>query len=161
MKDLAQLAGFMGAHGIWCVEDGQPLIPMLAYIDESGKRVLQRFATGFLEDGAAQARAALKKGVPGARCALTVIDGYIPLEGGKCDALFIEAKVFGEGKVAFSLALPYRNALNEGGFAIHRPKFLTLPDGGAVEEIGGWFFEGVAQHEKGAELWNRCLDESR
>ncbi len=34
MHNSARLAGFFAAHAIWCVSDGGPLIPMVAYDSE-------------------------------------------------------------------------------------------------------------------------------
>jgi hypothetical protein len=58
--------------------------------------------------------------------------------------------------------LPYRHASGEGGFAVHRPKFLSYagtpePPFGAIGEA---FFRGVEGHERGAEVWEAHLDES-
>ena len=42
MITASHLAGFFGAHAIWCISDGETLIPMLGYTDENDKRILNR-----------------------------------------------------------------------------------------------------------------------
>ena len=162
LDDLAFLAGFIAAHALWCVEDGEALCPMLASIDAKGRREIQRFEADRMEEACAAAHAALDHGVPGAVMGVAVTDGYISLVGGKTDSLLVIGRHFKHPEITFKLAIPYRNAKDPAGFAVHRPKFLEVPDAlSAPERIGKAFFEGVSAHEKGSALWDASLDESR
>ena len=38
MEKLAELMGFFAAHAIWCVADGETLIPIFAYEQNGGKQ---------------------------------------------------------------------------------------------------------------------------
>jgi hypothetical protein len=49
MEAVAEHAGFFAAHGIWCVSDGGPLIPMLAFERPGGKREMIRFVMDRLD----------------------------------------------------------------------------------------------------------------
>ena len=51
MDAVAEHAGFFAAHGIWCVSDDGPLIPMLAFERANGKREMIRFVLDKLEAG--------------------------------------------------------------------------------------------------------------
>jgi hypothetical protein len=42
MKRMAELSGFFAAHAVWCVSDGEVLIPLVGYEMLEGKRVLKR-----------------------------------------------------------------------------------------------------------------------
>jgi hypothetical protein len=86
----------------------------------------------------------------------------VTLPSGKTDALLLEARCYGEGGGGFGMAIPYRNAEDPAGFAVYRPKFLSVegaePDHDALAEA---FFRGVDSHEEGAKVWNAHLDQSR
>jgi hypothetical protein len=42
MNSASELAGFFAAHAVWCVSDGETLIPMLAYTNENNERQMER-----------------------------------------------------------------------------------------------------------------------
>ena len=42
MITASELAGMFAAHAIWCVSDGDTLIPMLVYTDENDERQMER-----------------------------------------------------------------------------------------------------------------------
>ena len=44
MLAAALLAGFLAAHAVWSISDGETLIPIYGYIDASGARHLVRLA---------------------------------------------------------------------------------------------------------------------
>ena len=43
MEQAIRLAGFFAAHGVWCVADGEALIPLYAYEDAQGGRKMIRY----------------------------------------------------------------------------------------------------------------------
>ena len=161
MQPTLELAGFFAAHGIWCVSDSGPLIPMLGQQQADGSKQMFRFAHDRLELGVEQGREALSENLDGAERAVLVYDGYIQLEAGKTDALFLEVESFAEPRQSFAIAVPYRNCDHADGFAVYRPKFLSIagvaPDGAALAAA---FFQGVESHEQGAAVWAEHLDES-
>ena len=97
----------------------------------------------------------------GAAHAVFVFDGFITLESGRTDALFVEAVCYGVQRTGFKMVVPYRNSLTEQGFAVYRPKFLaTEGERPLFDAWGEAFFRGVDSHEKGAEAWNAKIDQS-
>jgi hypothetical protein len=161
MESAAQLAGFIAAHGIWCVLDSGPLIPILTFELPNGSRHLNRLHAPELERGVEVGREWLAQNREGATRAVLVYDGYITLRTGKLDALFLDVRDYGPPTRSLQMAVPYRPAANDQPFAVYRPKFLSCdapnPD---YETLGNAFFRGVDSHEKGAAIWNNHLDQS-
>lgn len=161
MNETVQLAGFFAAHALWCVSDGEVLIPFLAYELPDGTRQMTRLAADTLKEGVTQGRDWLGQNPDQVSRAVLIYDGYITLESGKTDALFVEAKIYSAHEASFTVAIPYRNAEHPDGFAVHRPKFLSFegvePE---PEELATAFFQGVDHHKEGAAVWEAHMDES-
>jgi len=162
MEQALDLAGFFAAHGVWCVSDGEALIPMLAHIDQAGERSMSRFAAERLEDGVAEGKKQLAENPGNSVCAVLVYDGYVTLASGKTDALLIEIKSYSDPSEVLSMAIPYRNRNASQGFSVYRPKFLAYEGGENPDyaKFGEVFFKGVDSHSKGAEVWNKAIDQS-
>jgi hypothetical protein len=161
MEETAELAGFIAAHAIWSVSDGETLIPMLGSEDAAGERKLTRFMTEKLEDGVAQGRKAMADDKRRSGRAAFAFDGYITLADGKTDAVFVEARDHASGQ-PFVIAIPYRHQKSKGGFAVYKPKLLEVPESGAdANALIEAFWRGVDSHEKAAPVWNKHLDQSR
>lgn len=159
MATAFEMAGYFAAHAVWCVSDGETLIPMFVVQDAEGEWHLTRVEDHELTDAVRTAREHLE-GSGSAHCAAILYDGYLTLRGERFDAIFVEVADHASGARA-SIAIPYRHAAQPDGFAVFRPKFLALPESADAEALGVSLFRGVAQHEKGAAVWTRCLDESR
>lgn len=161
MWETARMAGYFAAHAVWSVSDGETLVPMYGYEKPDGKRGLDRFP-GDLQTGAAAVQAALRDNPHGAVHAVSVLDAFIDLPGGRSDALIVEAAGHTDGFL-LRMAIPYRPQDSPGGFAVHRPKFLGVT--GAPQEeyqkVAEAFFQGVDAHEKAGPIWAAHLDESR
>ena len=162
MEAAIELAGFFAAHAVWSVSDGATLIPLVAYETADGKRQMIRLVTDRVEVGAARGKEWLAKNPEHAARAVLVFDGFIPLKTGKTDALIITVRDYTKGEAEITMAVPYRPASDAKGFAVHRPKFLGFkgaePD---WQKVGEALWVGIAKHEKGAEVWNKHLDESK
>jgi hypothetical protein len=162
MESTAELIGFFAAHGIWSVSDGGPLIPMLAYELPNGERGMDRFMAEQLEEAVGLAQQALENNEKGATRAVAVFDALITLDDGKTDALILQARKYSEPECRLEMAVPYRTPDSPEGFAVHKPKFLSV-EGGDVDysQLAVAFFNGVDSHEEAAKVWNAHLDESR
>ena len=160
MEDAFELAGYFGAHAIWCVADAETLVPMLAVQRRDHSVHMTRFEGAALGDVVNSARDRLEANPEGDTIGALFYDGYVNLPGGRTDAVIVELVEY-ESHGRASLALPYRHASDQDGFAIFRPKFLTVPDRSDVRALGEALFRGVAKHEKGAAVWSKYLDESR
>ena len=135
---------------------------MLAFERPDGKQEMIRLSADQLEEGVEQGRKWLQNNPEGATRAVLVIDALITLESGKTDALVIEAVRFVPERASFTMAVPYRNAEDPSGFAVHRPKFL---DANGFEpnyvQIGEAFFAGIEAHEQGSKVWDTYIDEGQ
>ncbi|MBZ0111376.1 MAG: hypothetical protein K8J08_02840 [Thermoanaerobaculia bacterium] len=161
MKTTAELAGFFAAHAVWCLSDGSTLVPMLASEGASGERQMKRLAHELLEDAVAAGKRELVLNPDSHERQVLLYDGYLTLEAGRTDALYVEARLYGSKPMELLVAVPYRHADSKQGFAVHRPKFLeATADQSDLELIGQGFFEGVGQHEQGGACWNEHFDES-
>ncbi len=162
MITASELAGMFAAHAIWCVSDGDTLIPMLVYTDKNDERQMERLAHD--DPGAAveYGKQKLASNEMDANDAALIYDGRITLDDEKLDALIIEMRAyFSPGSVAV-LAIPY-TPKDSGQFRVHKPKVLAWDncDDFDLNYAFECFFNGVAGHEKGSEIWNQCLDESK
>jgi hypothetical protein len=161
MIETARLAGFFAAHGIWCVSEGETLVPMLGYEHADGDRGMDRLLFDDYAEAARAGQDALADGDPSWVSAVLVADAYINLDQGKTDALIVEAVQYGPYRQTLSVAVPYRPAQDPRGFAVHRPKFTGFecsdPEFGQLAEA---FFVGTASHEEAHAVWEAHLDES-
>ena len=134
---------------------------MLAFERPDGSRQMIRLAAAQLEDGVAHGRDWLAQNPEGATRAVLVVDGYVTLESGKTDALIVEGVRYVPSRASMTMAVPYRSVEAPGGFTVFRPKFMEVegvePD---FSQLGEAFFVGVDGHEKGADVWNRHIDQS-
>jgi hypothetical protein len=161
MIETARLAGFFAAHGIWCVSEGETLVPLLGYEHPDGEYGMHRLMHDDLAEGARAGQDALADGDPSWMSAVLVADGYIHLEQGKTDALIIEAVQYGPYRQSMQVAVPYRLAEDPRGFAVHKPKFMDADcNDPAFAAIGEAFFVGAASHTDANAVWEAHLDES-
>src|SRR5437773_137170 len=159
MESAAKLAGFLTAHAIWSVSNGETLIPMLGFETPDGTRQLHRFVAERVEKGVEEGKDRLARNPDEAARAALVYDGFITLPTGKVDALLVDIREYGKPPRSLLMAVPYRPAASPHGFAVHRPKFLSF-DGPApdYQVACSAFFEGVDSHEKAAPIWSRYLE---
>jgi hypothetical protein len=164
VKDALELAGFFGAHAIWCVSDGGPLIPLVAYQSQDGKRGSDRFVDEqHLERAVARAKESLEANPHHAESAVLIYDGFITLGEWRTDALFLDIRQWGPTGSRLSMAVPYRPNDHPSGFAVFKPKFIEYAGPGEPDygRMGDVFFAGVDSHTEGAKVWNQHLDQSR
>jgi hypothetical protein len=162
MEQAVELAGFFAAHAVWCVSEGEVLIPMLAQIDQGGARSMSRLVADRLEEGVENGKQRLIANSDNCACAVLVYDGYVTLPSGKTDALFLEIRSYLNPLENLTMALPYRNRRSPQGFAVYRPKFLKYDGSGSPDysKLGEAFFRGVDSHQQGAEVWSKATDPS-
>src|SRR5882724_6780767 len=123
----AELGGFFAAHSLWCVSDGETLIPLIGHEGKNGTRNLTRLVTEDLQDGVDQGKAMLEKNDAKALRAVLVFDGFLTLGDVRKDALFVTFVDYtAPEKVVIEMAVPYRAKADEAGFAVHKPKFIAL-----------------------------------
>jgi hypothetical protein len=158
----SELAGFFAAHAIWCVSDGATLIPMLAYTTEDAQRKMERLAHDDLRAAVEYGKRKLESNEMNANDAALLYDGRITVADQKPDAIIIEVRTYFSPDSRVVMAVAY-TPKSDGQFRVHKPKLLAwhrcedFDQTSALES----FFQGVAAHEKGAEIWNKYLDESK
>ncbi|KQZ44217.1 hypothetical protein [Duganella sp. Root1480D1] len=156
------LAGFFAAHAIWCVSDGEGLVPMFAHSGENDERQMERLLAGDdLGASVELGKNKLESNEADANDGVLVYDGRIPVQGQKYDAIIIEIRSYFSPASKAVMAVPYKPAAS-GDFRVFKPKLLQWEecDDFDVNMVVQSFFEGVDAHEKGAEVWNRALDQS-
>ncbi|XLZ71004.1 hypothetical protein ABT364_03300 [Massilia sp. SR12] len=156
------LAGFFAAHAIWCVSDSEGLVPMFAYSDKDGERKMERLATdGDVERSVAFGKARLESNALDATDGALIYDGRIPIGDQKFDAIIIEVRSYFSPASKATMAVPYSPATS-GNFRVFRPKFLQWKacEDFDLNQVVNSFFAGVDAHEKGANVWNKALDQS-
>lgn len=155
LRETAELAGFFMAHAIWCVEDGETLIPMLAM---DGNRMI-RLDFERLDEAVEQGKSWIAENPDNVERAVLIYDGYVTRDSIRRDAIVCMAVEYGPPRRSFQVYQRYRHAEAEGGFAVFRPEFLIA----SVDDIAPTveaFYRGVAAHEKGSAVWSRYLDET-
>jgi hypothetical protein len=162
MITASELAGFIAAHAIWCISEADGLIPMVAHSDIEGKRTLERMM--FEDVGAAieQGRQRLDDASSDAMDGVLAFDGRIGTDAGKLDAIILEMRSYAFPGAKATLAVPY-SPVSSGAFRVHKPKLLEWENCDDFDLQAAFlaFFRGFESHEKGAEVWNAALDESK
>jgi hypothetical protein len=156
----AELAGYFVAHAVWCVAEGETLVPILAFQQRTGEREFRRLEGEEMQIEVARGQEWLMANPESAEIAALIYDGFVTLESGKTDALIAEIRAYGREPASLRIVIPYRHARGEGGFAVHRPKFLGYDGTADWSLLGEAFFRGVDQHEPGSAIWNAALDQT-
>ncbi len=155
-----QFVGFVTAHAVWQTEEGDNVIPILAFQAGSDRR-LERVMAEDYGEAAARAQDAYEAAKGRNLFSLCVVDGYVTLPSGeRLEALNVDA-VSNAGSVpaSLSMAVPYRSASSPEGLAIYRPKILGMDSLDVPAFIDG-FWEGVDSHAAADDFWNRHMDQS-
>lgn len=162
MISAAELAGVFAAHAVWCVSDGDTLIPMLAYTTEHNERNMERLVMN--DPGAAveYGRQKLASNEMDANDAVLIYDGRITWNEEKLDTLILEMRAYFSPDSSAMIAIPY-TPKSKGRFRVHKPKVLAWDncDDFDLDHAFESFWTGVAGHEKGAAIWKSSLDESK
>jgi hypothetical protein len=163
MITASKLAGFFAAHAIWCVSDGETLIPILGYTTADDEQKMDRLViNNDLEASVAYGKQKLELNEMDANDAVLLYDGRIPIGKEKIDAIIIEIRSYFSPESEVVMAVPY-TPKTSGKFRVHKPKLLVWDncDDFDMNATLQSFFEGVGGHDKGAKIWNDCLDESK
>ena len=107
MQETAQLAGFVAAHAILRVSEGESLtMPLLVVEKEDGSTQLIEVTGNSSEDAVAKGEKLMEKPVPGARRAVLAFEAFLNLPPGKTDAIFLHACCFRPGCKSFMSRSP-------------------------------------------------------
>lgn len=156
MIKAATIGGFFCSHAVWSLADGEPVIPILAYLDREGARMMQRIVADDYGDSVRQGQEQLSAPELDAETACLVYDGHVTLDDVARDALIIELRGEPERQSSGVITLPYQPATT-GVFSIHRPQWVSWdgPVTCAIEQAIEAFFQGAESHEKGWAVWQQ------
>ncbi|MFT4908617.1 MAG: hypothetical protein ACI978_002714 [Oleispira sp.] len=161
-KESALMAGFITAHAIYSIYEGETLIPIHAYRGSDQKNNLIRLTNENLEEAVSLGRKSMEENTYEADIAVLAYDGYIPLDDGKYDSIFIEFADY-SNMSEFTLAIPYKSKTPDNPFVVYKPKLLKLPDDSSnrLSAVMEAFCEGVQSHEQGSKIWNESIDQTK
>ncbi|EAQ78137.1 hypothetical protein [Blastopirellula marina] len=160
MIAAAELGGFFAAHAVWCVSDGDLLIPILAYATPDGEREMERLEHDDLEVAVKAGVERLEANEMEADDGVFVFDGRVTINEVTHDAIILEHRAYLWPESKLIVAVPYV-PVESGAFKVHRPMLLAWEkcDDCDPDTAMKSFFHGVAEHEKGAEVWKTCFEE--
>lgn len=161
MIEAVELAGFLAAHAIWCVSDGETLIPMLGFCRD-GERHMERLAHDSIERGVEIGKNRLGMNIMNAEHAVLLYDSYMTLGAMRLDTIMIEIRDYELPGAKVEVGIPY-SPRSTGNFRVHRPKIVEWQECEEfdLKDTFERFFAGVQQHPQGSKIWNETLDESK
>lgn len=158
MLQAFELGGFLAAHAVWSVSDGQvPLVPLFAHRAEAGEKKMERLVTTSTSKSVALGR---EKLASSSSDAALLYHGRLSRESEATDALIIEVRSSSSPKSSALLAVPIRLPGLEP-FKVFLPKILKWDDCEDFELNRAMtsFFESVDEHPEGSKVWLNALAE--
>lgn len=160
MEETMRMAGDATGMALYCVADGETLIPILEHLKQDGSR---KRSVMMMEAAEAMSEAHREISVlpEDSAGAVLVNDIILTTPEGKSDALQIDIRFAEKPEGRMLLALPYRHANQAEGFAIHRPKLIEVNGIQSEEEatLMEAFIDGIAMHKEGGKLWKEKYDD--
>jgi hypothetical protein len=81
--EAAELAGFFAAHAVWCICEGETLIPILASKSSDGTQEFLRIEDENLEAAVARGKVWLEENPESVTCPVLIYDGFIAIAAGE------------------------------------------------------------------------------
>ena len=160
MYQCLELAGFAAAQAVCCLFDRQPMLPLAFSRRGSGLPTVGILAVGTAAEITAHGQQWLDANVAEADWAVVVCDGYVTIGGSRKDALVLDLQSYRPRGNRMKITVPYRPHHHDGGFAVHRPKFIVKAiEDQDLEALTQAFFRGVSSHDMGARIWDACADQ--
>lgn len=163
MIDAFELSGFFAAHAVWCICDGWPLKPILAYnCPEHGTKMERVESDGVGGTPIEIGLDMLAGNEFNAEQAAFLYDYRIAMGKERLDAIVIEIRDYAHPKAAAIMAVPYTPKA-VGAFRVHKPKLLEWKNCDAFDKsrANQAFWKGAAGHWHGMLAWRAHLDESK
>src|SRR4051812_30394132 len=154
MITASELAGFIAAHAVWCVSDGDSLVPMVAFTTGEGQRNLERLVHQDAGAAVEHGRQRLEDDPLDADDGVLAYDGRIAVADGKLDAIILEMRSYGFPWAGATVAVPY-TPRGSGRFRVREPILVEWHDCEDFDRDAAHqaFFRGVAAHEMGSRVW--------
>jgi hypothetical protein len=156
MITTSELAGFVAAHAVWSLSEGDGFAPFIAHTTEGGERKMTPLAD------VAAGREQIAANPMNADDAVLVHAGRINGPNGPLDAVILEMRCYDIPGAEAAIAVPY-TPKSSGQFRVHQPTLARWDgcDDFDIDTAFQAFFHGIESHEQGAKVWNAALDESR
>lgn len=160
-REAIMMAGYITAHAVLSVSEGETLIPIYAYVNDEDALVMERMPQYFLEEAVVAGQDLLNQNPKGTWAAILVYDGRIGInEDGskKADALITELRVYTEEYLPLVFALTYRPKAPFVEFGVYRLERIQHPDSpftGDVKPVVESFYDGAERHQKAWEVWSK------
>ncbi len=162
MITTSELAGFVAAHAVWCVSDGDGFTPMLAFTLEDEQRKLERLVFDDVAAAVEHGRKRLEDDPFSATDGVLAFDGRMTVGDETLDAVILEMRCYAFVGPKATIAVPYAPH-GSGRFRVHKPKLVEWHECDDFDPDAAFeaFFRGVDSHAEGAKVWNAALDQSK
>jgi len=159
MLPAARTAGYFAAQAVLTLSGGQSLPPFVG-TEKGAAREHAPVAAGTPGAAVEGGKELLRANPHGAERAALVYDIVLKLGRTRSDAIMAEIIDYRFPKKPLKVAVPYRAASSEGGFAVHKPRFMTATElePASLSALGDAFFEGVRAHAQGDVVWRERVD---
>lgn len=155
MRAAASQAGWAAAYAIRMICEGGAPDKVLQHRFRDGKRL----GITLMDSSLQEAFDRLERNDDRAECSVLAYGGVVGLPSFRSDAIVLEVRSFAAPAMLLTLAIPYRAAAREAGFAVLQPQLLrpaTLNEA-ARQVIAAGFYEGVDEYQP-AGLLDKYLD---
>lgn len=155
MIAAAELAGFLAAHSIWVVSEGD-MDPAIMYVTASGDRLFHRF-TGDPGDMEAIGHRRIRDNPMNAVDAALAFVRHAPDREAEGSAILVEPRAYSMREAQLRIAIRFNRA--GGRFQASPGRVVVSKNCESLDkaEIMRAFTKGAAAHEKGSAVWKRAL----
>ena len=161
MSKAEKFAGFLAAHAVMSISEGEKLIPLYGYINESNEGVAVRMEQDRIEWGVAAGKEMMETNPHNSSAAIFIHDIFLNVGSDgehKIDVLHIEFKTYGNDAKQILMGVPYKhNRPMFPSFAVFELDIYQIPIQMSEDSVNTFFasfFDGVNDHQEGSEIWH-------
>jgi hypothetical protein len=145
----AELAGFVAAHAVWILSDGD-MMPVVAYTTATGARHMDTFAGEPRE----MTTRAFQRLAANPMNAVDAVVAYVEKHETGATAIFVVPYAYAMPKAGVVLIIPFKR---DGSMLLAEKGRLMRCEGIDRTDVMRAFAKGVASHEKGAAAWKSAM----
>ncbi|MBX9879864.1 MAG: signal peptidase I [Candidatus Obscuribacterales bacterium] len=162
-EDSMKLAGFAAAHAIYCVADGEDLIPFVMSESKKGKK-MDRLACPTMEEGIKKGEQWLIQNPSRATNAVLAFNAFITLDNKKRDTVVVRVREYASKNKnsanGVEIIIPFQRKTAKQEFVVFAPVVDSGQNRQDLQILMERFGSGIEQHTKAAEIWVSHLDKS-
>lgn len=157
LRAAGNCAGWAAGYAIWMICEGGALDKTLQHQLGDGRRLGVALADSSLEEAFER----LGRNDDAAAVSVLSYQGVVGLAEFRSDAIVLEVRNFSLPEIVLTIAIPFRPASAETGFAVFTPRVLRPANLGALPRqiLATGFFEGIDAY-KPAGLLERYLEKT-